>query len=242
MQKIGIIILYKAPNYMKSKLTILLLLTINLTVCGQHNFGLKINGGLSRISNSLNPSNSTGTVQFAPSGHAGFFYNLNLNNKSVIGAELLFMQIEGKEKLKMDLTDINGNNIGNSTSDLYKHISYLSLPICYGYKFNKLTINVGFQTSLVLTSSAREKGQATRNGAITTWDNKYKELNIDRYDFGPRAGVTYRLTKKFTIEGMYYFGANNILDNDVPNWTWRVQQATVGLRYTFLTTTKTGKD
>lgn len=226
---------------MKRKLTILLLLTINLTVFGQHNMGLKVNGGLSRISNSFNPSNSTWTVQFAPSGNSGFFYNLQLKNKSVIGAELLFVQIVGKEKIKIDLIDINGNNVGISTGNLYKHISYLSLPICYGFKFNKLTINVGFQTSFVLISSAREKGQSTHNGDVTTWDNKFKELNIDSYDFGPRAGVTYNLTDKFAIEGTYYFGVNNICGNDELNWTWRVQQATVGLRYTFLTTIKMGK-
>lgn len=226
---------------MKRKLTILLLLSINITAFSQHNFGLKVNGGFSRISNSVDPSNSTWTVQFAPSGHTGLFYNMQLENKSAIGAELLFVQIEGKEKLKMDLIDINGNNVGTITSDIYKHISYLCLPVYYGYKFNKLKINVGFQTSFALTSSGQEKGQATYNGDLTTWDNKIDELNIDRYDFGPRAGVIFNCTDKFAIEGTYYFGVNNILGNGSPSWTWRVQQATVGLRYTFLKNTKIEK-
>lgn len=226
---------------MKKKLSILLLLVINLSVFGQHNFGLKINGGLSRIPSTYGQSVSSWTVHFAPSGAFGFFYNMQLNSKSVIGSELLFVQIEGKEKLKMDLI-ANGNNIGIGTGAFYKHISYLSLPIYYGYNFNKLTVNIGFLTSLLLNSSARDKGQVNVSGKITTWDRKLKELNIDRYDFGPRAGVTYNLTNKFAIEGMYYFGVNNILDNDLQNWTWRVQQATVGLRYTFMTTKKVEKE
>ncbi len=229
---------------MKRQLTILILLAINLTVFGQHNLGLKVNGGLSRISNSLiDVSNGTDKIQFALSGCSGIFYNLHLNDKSILEAELLFIQIEGRKHLEFDVTDGFGNKTGTATDDIFEYISYLGLPVYYGLKLNKWIINLGFQVSFTLTSSAREKGQAPSNGEIITWDNKFDELNIDSYDFGPRAGVIFNLNNRFAIEGTYYYGVNNILDNDAPNWlTWKVQQATVGLRYTFLTVTKNNKE
>ncbi len=229
---------------MKRQLTVLMiLLSINLTVFTQHNFGLKINGGFSKISNSFAASYPDWTIQFAPSGHCGLFYNLDLSDKSVIGAELLFTQIEGKEKLTIDFFDNKGNNVGYSTAKIYKHISYLSLPIYYGFKLKKLMINVGFQVSYVLTSSSRDKGQTTNNLGVTNWDNKLDDLNVPNYDFGPRAGVTFNLTDKLEIEGEYYYGVNNIMSYNVLKSydgkpAWRVQQTTIGLKYTFYTTKK----
>lgn len=227
---------------MKRQLTLLILLAINLAVFGQHNLGLKVNGGLSKISNTFQISNGTNKIQFAPSGLSGIFCNLHLGDKSVLGAELLFIQIEGREHSEFDAIDVFGNKTGTITDDIYKHISYLGIPVYYGLKFNKMTINLGLLVSFTLASSGREKGRAPYNGEVLTWDNEFDELNIDSYDFGPRAGVIFNLNDRFAIEGAYYYGANNILDDDGPDWTWRVQQATVGFRYTFLTTTKKEKE
>jgi hypothetical protein len=71
---------------MKSTIVILFLLTYSMTGFGQNKIGLKVNGGFSRISNAI--SDGTLNVKFAPSGHAGFFYNMQLNSKSIIGSEL----------------------------------------------------------------------------------------------------------------------------------------------------------
>lgn len=225
---------------MKNILLITLLAT-NLTVFGQHNFGLKANGGLSKISTNLNSSIST--IPFVPSGHGGLFYNLQLGDKSLLGAELLFIQIEGKERIETPEID-HGIPTGELIiNNFWRHISYIGLPIYYGLKIKKLTINLGFQASFTLTSFERKKGQAPYNGGIITWDNKYDKLYIDSYDFGPRAGLIFNLTDKFAIEGMYYYGINNILDNDITiDRTWRVQQVTVGFRYAFPTKTKNEKE
>lgn len=222
---------------MKKQVTIFVLLIINFEVLGQHSLGLKINGGLSRISNSITPVNSIQIPRFTLSGKAGFFYNMQLGSKSFLGAELLFNQIEGKEKFEFDFTDENGNNPGYATGTTYRHISYLSLPIYYGFKVNNLLINIGFQASLVLASSSRLKGLATTNDEATKLDNKF-ELHVDNLDFGPRLGIAFDLSDKFAIEGIYYYGVKNILSHPNPLVVWRVQQVTLGLRYSFLTTTK----
>lgn len=214
----------------------MILLTINLSVFGQHNFGLKTNGGLSKISNDLNSDFTTQNIHFSPSGGGGLFYNWKFGDKSALGVELLFIQIEGKERIETAATDPYGSPRGEIIiHNLWRHVSYIGVPIYYGLKLKKLTINFGFQTSFTLTSSGRIKGQSSYNGTIRTWDDNISELNIDSFDFGPRAGIIFNLTDKFAVDGTYYYGVNNILGNDIGlDWTWKVQQVTVGLRYTFL--------
>lgn len=200
---------------------------------GQHKLGLKINGGLSKISNSFNSSNSNGTDKFTLSGQTGFFFNMNLGAKSVLGGELLFNQIEGKDNFRIEFTDATGNSVGFSNGNIFKHISYLSVPIYYGIKFNKTLVNVGFQTSFVLANSGRQKGKATLNGEESEIDLKYDKLFIDRMDFGPRAGIIFDLNDNFAVEGTFYYGIKNLLGSP-SSFTWKIQQATVGFRYTFL--------
>ncbi len=221
---------------MKKQLTLIIFLTFSLQAFGQHNVGVKINGGVSKISNSLNSPNLT--VQLAPSGYGGLFYNLNLGDRSIIGAELLFMRIGGKDEFTIKYFDINGNIVGQGTETIYKNISYLALPIYYGFKFNRFAINLGIQSSLVISSSSRVKGEATSNGGATSWDEKLGELNINSYDFGPRAGIIFNLTDKLAIEGKYYYGVHNILNNNEQNLSWKVQQGVIGVRYNFLVVKK----
>lgn len=228
---------------MRKHLHILTILIFNFSVYGQQNIGIKANGGFSRI---FIYDNSTQQIvqksYFVPSGQGGLFYNLPLGNKSLLGAELLFIQIEGKERLEIQATDQLGNPTGEIIIDnIDKHISYIGLPIYYGFKIKKLTLNLGVQTSFTFASSAREKGQAPDGyGGISTWDNKSDKLNIDAFDFGARAGLIFNLTNRFAIEGTYYYGINNVLKKNIYNTElkWKIQQMTIGLRYTFFTIKK----
>lgn len=225
---------------MKKHLIIIILLSINLKASGQYNSGLKFNAGLSRIAKEFNKLNESlnPAVQFAPSGQVGIFHNLSLNSNSILGLELLLVQIGGKDKQDIYIIDFNGTNIGQGTSNTYFHISYLTLPVYYGLKLNKLTLNFGFQGSVLLGSNGRSKGQIHYTQQIVTWDNKSKGLNIDKFDFGPRAGVIFNLTDKLAVEGIYYHGINNILANNISMETWRIRQIIVGLRYNLKVDTK----
>ena len=146
------------------------------------------------------------------------------------------MKIAGNEKIEADVIDNKGNNVGHSTVYIYRHISYLSLPVYYGLKLGKLTVNVGFQVSYALASGGRDKGKLTYNGSVMTWDNKFEKLGIDPYDFGPRAGLIFPLSDKFSIEAAGYYGVNDILKEEGPPWTWKVRQLTAGLRYKLFST------
>lgn len=200
---------------------------------GQHELGIKASGGVSQITNHINSPGTKQTLYFSASGQGGFFYSFHLGSKSILNVELSFTQIESREKLEIPYLDSYGNPTGQYlTDELWRHISYLSLPLFYSFKFKKLSFNLGGQFSLYLTSSGREKGP--------TWDNRFNKLNVDPYDFGARAGIMFQALKHFSVEANYYFGLNNILSSDVniPNWYWRVQQINLGIRYSLIKKTK----
>lgn len=179
-------------------------------------------------------SDVTFATPFVPSGQAGFYYNLVLCNKSSLGAELLFSQIEGKNKMEMDLHDFEGNKVGHASDIYLSHISYLSLPVYYGFNIKKLTINGGFQVSYALASSGRDKNDATiieLHEEHYSTNNKIDDIHIEKFDFGPRAGIIYHLTDKLSVEGMYYYGLNNIQKGKLRLWELKVQQMTFGIRY-----------
>jgi opacity protein-like surface antigen len=211
--------------------------TIFFTAFGQHEFGLKANGGLSYLSTvfqSSPPQQQTQKFYFRPSGHGGLFYNFNFKDKFLIGTEVLFVPIYGKEYSKLPFTDINGNLTGEYSEDnIYRHIYYLGVPVYFGYNFKKLNVNLGFQTNFVLASGGEEKGQAIYQGQLYTWENKGDKLDINSYDYAARAGLLYKLSDRLSIETNYYYGLTNLLkDSSIkPYWTWKVQQWTVGLRY-----------
>lgn len=220
---------------LKLPLILLILTFIDLTSLGQQQFGIKVSGGLSKITNSVDNSNATLTTPFVPSGQGGFFYNFQFGKFSSFGTELLFSQIEGKEILEGNLWSLNesGNRVyfGYRKNNSYRNISYLSLPFYYGFKINRLVINAGFQISYSISSSGREKDQAVIEGENFNIDNKTNDINIKRFDYGPRAGIIYHLTSKLAVEGTYYYGLNSIQKGDPIFEKLKIQQATIGIRY-----------
>ncbi|MBA3901402.1 MAG: PorT family protein [Bacteroidetes bacterium] len=216
---------------------LLILLSLSVDVFGQQDMGVKLNIGLSRVVTNLDfPDLALKKVQFAPSGHAGLYYSKKIKEKTSFGAELLFVQIEGKEHIEFPTTDNQGNFTGVLViNKYYKHLSYLALPVYYGININKISVNAGLQFMLLLTSNGREKGETNYNGEVKRWDNNYGKLNIDHYDFGPRAGIIYKMTERLDIDANYYHGINNIINNTLQSYyRWRNQQLTIGMRYKFL--------
>ena len=215
---------------------IISLITISFTVFSQNDFGVKINGGISYLSTKVESTPPTKQKFYVmPSGQAGLFYNLHPHDKFLFGTEVFFSQIEGKELLKSEEIDQNGPTGQYATDYIWRHISYVGMPIYIGYSFKWFKINLGIQANLTLLSGGRDKGQATENGTIYTYENKYDHLAIDYYDYGVRAGMLFKLSNKFSIDVNYYYGLNNIVQEAFLSnyWTWKVQQATVGIRYKF---------
>jgi hypothetical protein len=238
---------------MKRLSTLTLFLVFNIVLIAQPSFGFKINGGLSMITDKIyDPNIETHTNYFKPSGQVGFFYNLPVRAHEVFGIELLFTQIESKEKIVDTLGyayNLNGSTSPiNSTYTISKHISYLSLPVHYGINVKKITFNVGMQFSARLLSKAQyiEQDSYTNNASgygfvltPSTTTYNYKRLPIKDVDFGETVGIIYHFTNKFAIEGNYYYGFNNIYPSEhIKGIIWKTQQITLGLRYSFLTLKK----
>lgn len=210
---------------------------------GQQSIGMKVNGGLSCISNKVSdPFLMSQTVYFRPSGQAGFFYNLPIRTHEIFGMELLFSQIEGKDKTidtAGNVVDSNGNTVRlMSTYTTSKHISYLTLPIYYGINFKKFTFAIGAQVSARLISKAEQTMQSNYdfNAAYLLTPNstyyKTNRLHIKDADFGETVRVICHLTGKFSLEANYYYGLNNIFPRKSQT-VWRTQQITLGVRFKF---------
>jgi hypothetical protein len=236
---------------MKFFLTIILFLIFNAAIIAQPSFGLKINGGVSLITDKIyDPNIEAHANYFKPSGQVGFFYSLPVRAHEVFGLELLFTQIQSKEQI-VDTFGTAYKNYPNgatpllSTATISKHISYLSLPIHYGINVKKFTFNIGIQFSVRLLGSAQETIQNNysynsnpNNPFIiltpSTTNYNFKRLHIRDVDFGETVGIIYHLTNKLAIEGNYYYGLNNIYPNSRLTTQWKTQQITLGLRYAFL--------
>ena len=174
------------------------------------------------------------------------YYNFNLRHNSLIGTELLFIQVEGKSHSEVPTTVSvpSGNSQqGTTVVDLWRHISYLGIPIYCGINIKKLKINLGVQTSFALMSSGRTKLQEPDGyGATITTTGTYNKLYIDSYDFGVRVGVIYCFTERFAIEGSYYHGLNNINIVNIPDWYLKVRQMTLGARFRLFTSANKTKN
>lgn len=229
-------------NLLNLTCVVFVVLAFNISTFGQHQFGVKVSGGLSRISNSEQFPNVTLSTPYVPSGQGGFYYNHTPGEKSSLGAELLFSQIEGKEKREIDLIDVEGKTMGHVTNLFYEHISYFSLPVYYGFNIKKLTIHAGFQISRALAMSGREKSNATINELNVneySYDRKIDNINITNFDLGPKAGILYHFTNKLTVEGTYYYSIGNI-DSRVPKTgELKILQMSIGVRYALWSKTNT---
>ncbi|MHB8261735.1 MAG: outer membrane beta-barrel protein [Bacteroidia bacterium] len=225
---------------MKTPLVFLGVILFNVLAYGQHHVGIKILGGLSYISTKVfqSPPQTTQTFYFMPSGQGGLFYNLHLGKKSLLGVELLYTLIEGKEhSVTPETYNMNGTLVNSPIiNDITRHISYLSIPVYYGLKYKKLNINLGIQSNFALSSggSAVTTAFGLPAGVVNTNYIKLGALPIKAFDFGPKIGLSFSVRDWFAFEATYYYGLLNIYKNNHADFQYKVQQLTIGLRYTLL--------
>src|ERR1700756_4811584 len=137
---------------MRRYLIFILFLGFSFVITAQSSFGIKVNSGISKISTNDYPEPfGTQKTYFMPSGQAGFFYNQPVRAHEFFGVELLYNQVQGKEK-DVDTVGWYGSRNKNTaliaTNTLTRNISYLSLPVYYGITVKKFTFKVGLQVSV----------------------------------------------------------------------------------------------
>lgn len=214
----------------KVLLTLLFVMIINFTILGQHNVGLKVSLGVSKTFTTTQESPVSYDSKLMLSGSAGMFYTYNFNNKSTFIAELLFTQISGNEKTESALYVSQSTNIPLVVANytIYKHISYLSLPLSYGIKINKTTFSLGAQISRIVASKGKLEGQSNSSGSITNLNNNQYDLGLNNYDWGPKIGLFHDLRKNTMLEVNYYYGMNHKDKNTTKGSN---QQMTIGIRH-----------
>ncbi len=219
------------------RLSILLSLSLLCNLgSAQHQFGLKAAIGVSTITS--NSTFATSHESFlAPSGELGIFESFEFSPKSFAGIELYVSQISGTEALRIEVADENGNT-EEGFANVKRGITYLTLPVYFGFRIKKFTINAGVQASLALNSWAVGNSVAFQNSSQQvqfTMNRGRSELHIDAFDIGPRIGFQFKLNDKISFDTNYYYGLNNIAGpNSFPGFELRVRQATVGMRYTLV--------
>ena len=220
---------------MKNILLVLVLLNFYSAIYGQHTFGVKLDGGISNISIKTTNGQSLKHIFYVqPSFNGGIYYSIKTHKKLTLGIEALFTQINGKEYLGIPLTDNNNVPTGQYSSDtIWRHISYIGIPIYFGYCYKKFNFNIGIQTNIRVGGKGREIGSVPSNGDTLTWDNKFTNFNgYDKLDFGIRAGVVFDIYRRFGLEGVYFYGLNNNLKGSITsNWKMKNRQLLIGIRY-----------
>lgn len=216
----------------KPFLLLMLVLFFASNLNAQYDLGVKLNVGISRITNSFEPHNGSTTYRnrFPPSFQSGLCYLGHISERSKVGAELLFVQIEGCESGEGELIGSDGGT-GYSKTVVRKHISYVSMPVYYGFLWGKFQLNAGLQASFALFSRGSSRVSGEYKGESFDQRNTYDELNIDRYDFGARVGFAVHVSERWVINANFYQGLHNIPAN--PFETWRTQQLTAGVKYLF---------
>ena len=237
---------------MKKILNLTYLLAIfiaySINAFGQQ-FGVTIRGGISRIYGQLESRNypqPTMTTSFSPSFQAGIYFKLPTGKSSSIGTELLYSKVQGEQTFEWDYKGAGFEYYGSHITS--EHISWLSLPVYYGVTFKRFTFNAGIQISYALLSSGRSELDYVQiipyenEDPITRLGGTHRELDdldIKAFDFGPRVGGIYQLTNRLSLEGMFYYGLSNINQLKSYEEALKVQQMTVGMRYSLWSKLKT---
>ena len=216
------------------KVFALILILLPTFLFAQQELGAKLDYGASIISNQPNQgyeANVDMVVKPGPSTNFGLFYNWHISKKSMLAVEMTYMRIESREVLNgVIMLDQWGRFTAYGNQKVKKRISSLSLPIYYGFKFERWSVNVGVQFSTVLSGSAEVQSESE----FYNYEMKY-DLPLNVLDYGPRIGLTWQLVNRFNLEATYYHGLNNInAKKDIPDaHIWNVQQLLFGIKYAF---------
>lgn len=199
---------------------------------GQIEAGVRGSVGASRISNTFASAFEEWVVYPGPTGQLGVFAHLRAGSRFYFGSALMMGYVSGRDKLEIYGNGTGGVNGLFYRSNLFKYFGQVSLPVYFGLQFERFGFDMGFRVSYIPFSGGRQRVyEFNSNGPDRNVEENLGAMPIDVYDFGLRGGIVYRINDQFSVEGIYYHGLNNILE-DNGGLIWRVQQAMLGLRYT----------
>lgn len=193
------------------------------------------NIGFSKVTSNL-PISGDYKVQFTMSGNLGMFIEKKVGQKSSLGVEALWVQIEGKEVTEnKTLTAFNAQElevIGVISDKSRLHSSYVGIPFFYRHEVWKLGIKVGVQPMIFMFASSKYEAYGTVYNEPYEAESEMKDIKFDRIDIGPKIGIDYRLNEKLRLRADYYHGLIDITPDEFP-WQRKNRQINIGIQYLF---------
>ena len=226
---------------MKKTVCTIIILILFLSAVGQHKFGIKLNGGVSQI-HRTEENNSAYKTHFKLSAGSGVYYNFGFGKNSYIGIDVAIIRIQGHEHFESTQTfnEFNGTIfipvVMNNQFEYYRKLYYLGLPLYYGLKFKKVSINIGGQISVVIKNKFIWQGSSQYSDGRNPYSHTSNEIELGtgKFDLGGRVGLTYNVTEKIGLNGNYYIGKNKIdKSRNYPSEKELIQQITIGINYNF---------
>jgi hypothetical protein len=221
--------------YQKLLFTCFIVTVINSIRAQNLIIGCTGNIGLSKVTSNI-PIPDDYRVKFTSSGNLGIFLEKKIGQKSSLGIEALWIQIEGKEITKdIVLTVVNGQEleeIGVVSNKLKLHSSYIGIPIYYRGQIGKIGIKGGFQSMIFLFANSDHESIGEINGEPYEDEGKIKNIKFEQIDMGPKLGVDYKLNSKIRLRADYYHGLIDITSNEFP-WERKNRQINLGIQLEF---------
>ncbi|HNQ42725.1 MAG TPA: porin family protein [Saprospiraceae bacterium] len=223
---------------MKAVFILNFLFLISQVCTAQKDFGARLNTGFSKMVIDRNDEGISQKNFYIFSALSGLYASFYTNENSFIGTELLYNRVSGEEEIVFNIRTGSGlsSKVETITLNYRRHISYLSVPVYYGFLSDRFLVRAGVQLSMLLQSDESLKYDVP--DYIMVNYTQPGRLDIDKYDYGLLIGLGYRFYDNAEFEISYYHGLNDIYDGQDNATTWRNSQFTAGFRYTFFKSTK----
>ena len=167
------------------------------------------------------------------SGNGGFCFFRDINDKWAAGAELLYVQIEGRGQVSFDqplIGGVGGVPVGASsivvTTKVKNHLGYVALPLFVRYQIGRAAIKLGFQSMFLSSSSYHfwEGAVFEDSRAMKHYGGNIEGVNF--FDIGGKLGYEFKLLNSLWIRADVYLGLSDISETSRKN-----RQYTLGLNY-----------
>ena len=155
-------------------------------------FGVKAGSGISTIAYHNTYYQPSGNDHWTPAAYAGMFGKVSLGR--------IFLQAEVLYSLRGDHKKYSLNGLDTYNGERFH---YISVPLLFGFRpFKKLSIVLGCETGRVISSWAYGGGKTKNTDSAFT----------HRTNFDLDAGLAWAITRKWSIEGRFLFGARELKD------------------------------
>lgn len=214
---------------MRKILIVCVIFLFSLNVFSQHSFGLKLTGGVSKITDELKYQEKS---IFLPSATLGAFYNCKLYN-NFFGIDLIVDHIEGKVLSNYLIGNWNFPDY-NMQINSYLKLYYFSFPIYFGVKVNDFSAMISISNSIIIQKKLTMnviKTDAQNNNVISA-ENIFNSNIIDNSNSGIGVIFLYSIFPNVSAEISGFYGLRDILNYSDVKYT--TQQITLGVRYFFM--------